>query len=137
MRTNRGKALMDKSKVFLRASFVPRTNGSQQGSKSGTSNAHLAQAGFDHGRPIHCPGGGRRGRHCPSLYARGPATRDEVGNLNATLEERVAARTADVPRANDEIQRFAYIVTHDLRAPLVNIMGFTSELEGRSRPCKP
>src|SRR5690606_27032404 len=27
------------------------------------------------------------------------------------------------------IQRFAYIVTHDLRAPLVNIMGFTSELE--------
>jgi signal transduction histidine kinase len=27
------------------------------------------------------------------------------------------------------VQRFAYIVTHDLRAPLVNIMGFTSELE--------
>jgi signal transduction histidine kinase len=57
-------------------------------------------------------------------------TRDEVGILNATLEERVAARTADMSRANDEIQRFAYIVTHDLRAPLVNIMGFTSELEG-------
>ncbi|MEJ1977895.1 MAG: histidine kinase dimerization/phospho-acceptor domain-containing protein [Acetobacteraceae bacterium] len=31
--------------------------------------------------------------------------------------------------ANEEIQRFAYIVSHDLRAPLVNIMGFTSELE--------
>ena len=39
-------------------------------------------------------------------------------------------RTADLGRANEEIQRFAYIVTHDLRAPLVNIMGFTSELEG-------
>ena len=39
-------------------------------------------------------------------------------------------RTADLGRANEEIQRFAYIVTHDLRAPLVNVMGFTSELEG-------
>ncbi|RDI58576.1 PAS domain-containing sensor histidine kinase [Microvirga subterranea] len=36
---------------------------------------------------------------------------------------------ADLQAANDEIQRFAYIVSHDLRAPLVNIMGFTSELE--------
>jgi signal transduction histidine kinase len=33
-------------------------------------------------------------------------------------------------QANQEIQRYAYIVTHDLRAPLVNIMGFTAELEG-------
>lgn len=55
--------------------------------------------------------------------------RDEVSVLNAELEERVRLRTADLTLANDEIQRFAYIVTHDLRAPLVNIMGFTSELE--------
>jgi signal transduction histidine kinase len=53
----------------------------------------------------------------------------EVQALNAGLEQRVNERTADLGRANDEIQRFAYIVTHDLRAPLVNIMGFTSELE--------
>jgi signal transduction histidine kinase len=54
----------------------------------------------------------------------------EIGALNQGLEERVSERTAELSRANEEIQRFAYIVTHDLRAPLVNIMGFTSELEG-------
>jgi signal transduction histidine kinase len=51
--------------------------------------------------------------------------RDNNLNLEATIGE----RTADLREANDEIQRFAYIVSHDLRSPLVNIMGFTSELE--------
>jgi signal transduction histidine kinase len=59
--------------------------------------------------------------------------RDEVRVLNTSLEERVAMRTSELARANEEVQRFAYIVTHDLRAPLVNIMGFTSELEGSVR----
>jgi len=53
----------------------------------------------------------------------------ELAILNAGLETRVEERTLDLMRANDEIQRFAYIVTHDLRAPLVNIMGFLSEFE--------
>lgn len=57
------------------------------------------------------------------------AARTEVEQLNATLEDRVVSRTFALTRANEEIQRFAYIVSHDLRAPLVNIMGFTSELE--------
>lgn len=48
---------------------------------------------------------------------------------NADLEETVALRTVALKRANEEIQRFAYIVSHDLRSPLVNIMGFTAELE--------
>ncbi len=45
------------------------------------------------------------------------------------LEVAVAERTEELTRANEEIQRFAYIVSHDLRAPLLNIIGFTSELE--------
>jgi signal transduction histidine kinase len=57
------------------------------------------------------------------------SARAQVEGINAGLESRVAERTQDLGRANEEIQRFAYIVTHDLRAPLVNIMGFTSELE--------
>ena len=54
---------------------------------------------------------------------------DELRDTNENLEGLVAERVADLQAANDEIQRFAYIVSHDLRAPLVNVMGFTSELE--------
>ncbi|MGU3495679.1 sensor histidine kinase [Xanthobacteraceae bacterium A53D] len=53
----------------------------------------------------------------------------EVERANVVLEKRVAERTADLQEANNEIQSFAYIVSHDLRSPLVNIMGFTGELE--------
>lgn len=48
---------------------------------------------------------------------------------NQNLETIVAKRTALLSEANEEVQRFAYIVSHDLRSPLVNIMGFASELE--------
>ena len=61
-------------------------------------------------------------------------SRDELGRLNENLEDEVAARTVELSRANEEIQRFAYIVSHDLRSPLVNVMGFTSELEAAAKP---
>ena len=56
-------------------------------------------------------------------------SRARLEQLNDTLEDQVAERTTDLARANEEIQRFAYIVSHDLRSPLVNVMGFTAELE--------
>ena len=61
------------------------------------------------------------------------ATRDRLHLLNTDLEAAVAERTSDLQRANDEIQRFAYIVSHDLRSPLVNVMGFTAELEAANK----
>ncbi len=53
----------------------------------------------------------------------------QLRDINVNLEAAVTERTADLREANEEIQRFAYIVSHDLRSPLVNIMGFTSELD--------
>ena len=65
-----------------------------------------------------------------SLYTRDLQTAQAaLQRANASLEQRVADRTTSLMAANEEIQRFAYIVSHDLRAPLVNVMGFTQELE--------
>jgi len=79
--------------------------------------------------------------------------RNDLGALNDTLEQRIAARTRELEIAREalhatnmdleatvtrrslqlrdsieEAQRFVYVASHDLRAPLVNIVGFTGEL---------
>jgi CHASE3 domain sensor protein len=55
--------------------------------------------------------------------------RRALQDINENLEAKIEERTADLREANNEIQRFAYIVSHDLRSPLVNVMGFTAEIE--------
>jgi len=53
----------------------------------------------------------------------------ELKTYGEQLEQRVQERTATLTAANEEIRSFAYIVSHDLRSPLVNMRGFTGELD--------
>jgi signal transduction histidine kinase len=129
VRTNRGKALMDEANVFFAGIISATDERLTTGVAEQRANATLLRLFSIISGIVIVIVIGIAAVTVVRYTRELRRARTEVSVLNAGLEQRVEARTADLARANADIQRFVQIISHDLRAPLVSIVGFTSELQ--------
>ena len=126
--TNRGKALMDEVNLFVSGIVRAMDNRLTSGVVQQMANAaNLRFASIVASLLIVLVVGAVAATLLQYTKELAGA-RDEVSALNVSLEDRVRRRTEDLARANEEMQRFTHLVSHDIRAPLISIVGFAGEL---------
>jgi PAS domain S-box-containing protein len=86
-----------------------------------SSQLQIKYASDDASRPVRCIGVTRD-------ITDNKQAEEKVKRLNTDLERRVQQRTAELTAANEELESFAYSVSHDLRAPLRAMWGFSDAL---------
>ena len=127
--TNRGKALMDEVNLFVSGIVRSMDNRLTAGVAEQRANAtNLRWASIIAAMLIILVVGAVAATLLTYTRELNHA-QGKVTALNATLEAKVSARTAALASANQEIQRFTHLLSHDMRAPLVSIVGFTGEMD--------
>ena len=74
-----------------------------------------------------------RNRELEKLVAERERAEESIRRLNLQLEQRVAERTRELSRSNEDLRQFAYAASHDLQEPLRTVGNFTELLSQRMK----